>query len=169
MNFAEMFDGIAKEPKKVFENTPLPEGDYVTEVLSVSLGETKDKLKAMFKWDLKIIEGDRRNCHIFVNRPFSKTDDSEQNQKALARALNDFKILDLPCDSKNLDKTMKNLIGKHIEINLKDDGRGPDANNRINQWQNFRRIVEPAPTEAVPEVAASMGAVTNMPDEPLPF
>lgn len=165
MNFADMWDSVASEPKKVFENTPLPDGDYMTEVLSVTLGETKDKLKAMFKWDLKIIEGDRKNCHIFVNRPFSKTDDSEQNVKALGRALNDFKALDLPCDRTHLDGTMKGLVGKHIEINLKEDGRGPDAQGRINQWQNFRRIVEIAPT--APSGADAFG--TEVAGEKVPF
>lgn len=164
MNFADMFDSIAKEPKTVFENTPLPDGDYVTEVVSVSLGQTKDKAKAMFKWDLKIAEGDRKNCHIFVNRPFGR-EDTEQNRKALTRALNDFKILDLPCDSQILDNTMKNLIGKYIEINLKEDGRGPDQQGRINQWQNFRRIVDkPLPA---PNTAESFGQ--SMPDENVPF
>ena len=141
MNFADMWDSVASEPKKVFENTPLPDGDYVCEVLQVKLDATKDGTKPMFKWDLKVIEGERRNCHIFVNRPFGR-EDTEQNRKALGRALNDFKALDLPCDSKSLELTMKGIIGKHIEINLKEDGRGADAQGRINQWQNFRRIVE---------------------------
>jgi len=61
---------------------------------------------------------------------------------------------------------MTELISKHIEINLKDDGMGPDANGRINQWQNFRRIVEPEP---VSDVAASMGTATAMADEEVPF
>ena len=157
MNFNEMFDSIANAPRKKFEATPLPEGDYIAEVISVVLGETKDKIKGMFKWNLKIIEGERKNSHIFINRSFSKTDDSEQNEKALNRALEDFKILGLPCDRKNLENTMRILVGKHVQVNVKDSSSGNG-----NQWYNLRCMLEPSPDDAT-----SFGTV--VPDENVPF
>ena len=77
-----------------------------------------------------------KNQRIFVNRPFSRTDESELNQKAIERALNDFIQLDLKADTASLAQTMSDIVGKIIELSLKKANTG--------MFYNFRRIVENA-------------------------
>lgn len=134
MNFKDMWDTAAKAEKKTFSNEDLPEGNYITEVISCKLGQTKAGDKDMVSWELKVVEGEQKNNHIWVYRPFSKTDGSEQNIKAIERALNDFKQLDLPCEAEVLGNTMQGIVGKIIEIALKNGTNG--------QFKNFKRIVE---------------------------
>lgn len=143
MNFKDLWNAAAKTEVKQFTTEDLPEGTYIAEVISCKLGPTKKGDKDMVSWDLKVVEGDQKNSHIFVNRAFSKTDPSEENIKAIDRALNDFKLLGLPCEAEILGITMKNIIGKNIEISLKNGTNG--------QFKNFKRIVEKTPT-ITPEV-----------------
>lgn len=143
MNFKDLWNATAKTEVKTFSRDDLPEGTYIAEVISCKLGPTKAGDKDMVSWDLKVTEGGQKNNHIFVNRSFSKTDESEANIKAIERALNDFKILGLPCEAEVLGNTMKNIVGKTIEISLK--------NGTSGQFQNFKRIVEVVPT-VTPEI-----------------
>lgn len=164
MNFAEMWNTTAKEEKKSFSRDDLPEGIYIAEVISCKLGPTKAGDKDMVSWDLKVIEGTQKNNHIFVNRSFSKTDESEQNIKAINRALDDFKQLELACTSDVIGKTMRDIIGKKIEISLK--------NGTSGQFQNFKRIVETVkPTYTNDEINNSRVFTAQMPpeDEEKPF
>lgn len=143
MNFKDMWNAAAKTEVKVFSNEDLPEGSYIAEVISCKLGPTKKGDKDMVSWDLKVIEGNQKNNHIFVNRSFSKTENTEENMKAINRALDDFKILGLPCEAEVLGSSMKNIVGKTIEISLKNGNSG--------QFKNFKRIVE-KPVVITPEV-----------------
>lgn len=136
MNFKDMWDKAATQPKKQFDNVELPEGTYTAEIVSCKLGKTKDQSKDMITWDLRIVVGEHKNQRIFVNRPFSRTDESEQNQKAIERALNDFIQLDLKADTASLAQTMSDIVGKIIELSLKKANTG--------MFYNFRRIVENA-------------------------
>lgn len=143
MNFKDMWNTAAKTEVKVFSTDDLPEGPYITEVMSCKLGPTKKGDKDMVSWDLKVIEGEQKNNHIFVNRSFSKTDASEENIKAINRALDDFKILGLPCEAEVLGNSMKSIVGKNIEISLKNGNSG--------QFKNFKRVVEVTPA-VTPEI-----------------
>jgi hypothetical protein len=138
MNFKDMWNTAAKADISAPSFEDLPEGTYIAEVLSCKLGPTKAGDKDMVSWDLKVVEGQYKNSHIFVYRPFSKTDESEQNVKAINRALDDFKILGLDCTAEALAKSMRDIVGKKIEISLKNGNSG--------QFKNFKRIVEDVPT-----------------------
>lgn len=156
MDFKSLWNSTAAEEKKTFGGDTLPEGTYITEVISCKLGPTKAGDKDMVSWNLKVIEGAQKNCHIFVNRSFSKTDQSDQNIKAIKAALEDFKQLGLPCTAEVIGKTMREVVGKNIEIKLV-------ASNNGGQFQNFKRIVE-KPVAA----AASFGSEV-FPESDIPF
>ena len=152
MNFAEMWDTAAGAEKKQFDTEDLPEGTYICEVLVCKMGRNKADTKDMISWDLRVVQGEQKNRHIWVHRPFSK-EDTDENRKAIARALDDFKQLDLKADSKSIKQTMLDIVGKLIEISLKNGNNG--------QFRNFRRVVEgradagappagPAPAEEHP-------------------
>lgn len=143
MNFADLWNKAAQAEKKQFGSDDLPDGTYITEVMSCKLGPTKAGTKDMVSWDLKVIEGEQKNNHIFVNRAFSKTDASEENLKAIQRALNDFIDLGLKADTASLAGTMRDIVGKNIEIKL--------APGNSGQFKNFKRIVE-KPSVITPEV-----------------
>jgi len=167
-NFKDMWNSMAKTEVKQFTIEDLPEGTYIAEVVSCKLGPTKAGDKDMVSWDLKVIEGAQKNNHIAVYRPFSKTEDSEQNIKAIDRALNDFKLLNLPCEAEVLGNSMKNVVGKNIEISLKNGTNG--------QFKNFKRIVEDVPAapdvpvaKAATEPSASATSAFVFPDEEIPF
>lgn len=136
MNFADMWNKAATQEKKQFASDDLPEGTYYAEVVSCKLGPTRAGDKDMVSWDLRVAQGEMKNRRIFVNRAFSKTDESEQNVKAIERALNDFIQLDLKADSTSLKQTMIDVTGKTIEISLKKANTG--------MFYNFRRIVDGA-------------------------
>lgn len=158
MNFKDLWNATAKTEVKQFTIEDLPEGIYIAEVVSCKLGPTKAGDKDMVSWDLKVTEGDQKNNHIVVYRSFSKTDPSEQNIKAIERALNDFKILGLPCEAEVLGQTMQKIMGKKIEISLKNGTNG--------QFKNFKRIVEVAPvvSDQTPSFVAEI-----FPEEEKPF
>lgn len=160
MNFKDLWNTAAAAEVKTFSNEDLPEGTYITEVISCKLGPTRAGDKDMVSWDLKVVEGEQKNSHIFVNRAFSKTDASEQNIKAVERALNDFKILELPCTDTTIGKTMKDIVGKRIEISLK--------NGTSGQFKNFKRIVEEVKTVANVQEVSSFGTEV-FPEEEIPF
>lgn len=163
MNFAEMWDSAAGAEKKQFDTEDLPEGTYACEVLMCKMGRNKADTKDMISWDLRVVQGEQKNRHIWVHRPFSK-ETTEENQKAIARALDDFKQLDLKADSKSIKQTMLDIVGKLIEISLKNGTNG--------QFRNFRRIVEgkadaaPAGTGTPP---VGGGAFSGVPDDEIPF
>jgi len=138
MDFAAVWNKAAKAEKKQFGGDDLPEGTYIVEVMKCTLGPTKAGDKDMVSWDLKVIEGEQKNNHIFINRAFSKVDESEQNIKAIQRALNDFIDLGLNAEAPVLKKTIREVVGKNIEIKLVAGEKG--------QFQNFKRIVEVIPT-----------------------
>ena len=148
MNFADMWNKAAGAEKKQFGNDDMPDGTYITEVISCKLGKTKDQSKDMVSWNLKVIQGEQKKNHIFVHRPFSKTDMSEQNEKAIQRALNDFIDLELSADTEQLAKTMRDVVGKNVEIKLVAGTNG--------QFKNFKRIVDVLPVEVVPTVNAEV-------------
>lgn len=159
--FADMWNKAAKAGKKQFNNDDLPDGLYVTEVVSCKMGMTKDQTKDMVSWDLKVVEGEQKNNHIWVHRPFSKTDDSEQNEKAIQRALNDFIDLGLNAEAAVLKSTMIDIVGKHIEIKLVAGTNG--------QFKNFKRIVEPIPATPIGNQGASSFGNDVFPEEEIPF
>lgn len=158
MNFAEMWDTAAGTEKKQFDTEDLPEGTYTCEVLVCKMGRNKADTKDMISWDLRVVQGEQKNRHIWVHRPFSK-ETTEENQKAIARALDDFKQLDLKADSKSIKQTMLDIVGKLIEISLKNGTNG--------QFRNFRRIVEGAVD--APKPAPGAGAFPGVPDDEIPF
>ena len=174
MNFADMWNKKAKEAKKVIGMPDeLPEGTYNTEVLVCKFGETKAG-KSMVFWDLKVVDGPQKNNHIHVYRVFSKTEDSEENDKAIDRALDDFKDLELPCDQQSIGKSMTHVIGKVIEIKLV---KGTNGN-----FRNFKRIIEIVSAETTPEIVPTFTAEvvptvatavhsfgTTISDEEIPF
>ena len=134
MNFKDMWNSAAQQEKKQF--TDLPAGTYKGRCLKCAFEPSKaDPSKTNLVWDLQVIDGDQKNNHAFIYRSFSKTDPSEQNQKAINRVLNDFVQLDQPCDADVIGKTMESLVGKIIEFSYK-----PDNNNGM--WKNLHRIVE---------------------------
>lgn len=167
MDFKDFWNKRAKAEVKTFSNEDLPEGNYIAEVMSCKIGKTKSGNKTMVSWDLKVIEGEQKNNHIFVNRPFfwigsSESDiTSEENGKAIDRMMDDFKILGFTVTDDVLNKTMANMVGKTIEINLKNGTNG--------QFKNFKRIVElksdPRPQSSNAE---SFGAMV-FPEEEIPF
>jgi hypothetical protein len=164
MNFAEMFDSVANKPKKQYKVDNLPDGNYVMEIVSVVPGLTKNEEKRKISWDLKVAEGEYKNRHVFITYSFTQIND-ESNLKAIDRALDPFKILDMPCDSASINGSMKKLTGKYVEINLKDDGYGPDADGNRGQWKNFRRIVEDVPQGA----PAPQAVPQELPEGSVPF
>lgn len=150
-----MWNKSAAQDKKQFGD--LPEGTYKAKVISCKFQPAKDGIKTNCAWDLQVIEGEQANNHIWVYRPFSKMDASEENQKALDRVLNDFVQLGVPATTDKIEKTMMDLVGKVIEIKLKSDGKD-------GQYKNFQRII----TE--PVAAAVQAAVSNtFPEEEAPF
>jgi hypothetical protein len=165
MDFKDFWNKKANAETKTHSYEDLPEGNYITEVISCKMGKTKSGTKSMVSWDLKVIEGEQKNNHIFVNRPFywigaSESDiTSEQNDKAIDRMMDDFKLLGLKITADVLNETMLKMVGKTIEISLKNGTNG--------QFQNFRRIVEPKPTSSEQE---PISAVPVFPvDEESPF
>ena len=159
--FAELWNAAASEPKKSFENVVFPEGDYKAEIMSVKLGPTKLGDKDMFSWDLKVIDGEYSNNHMFVNRSFSKTDMSDQNKNALIRALDDFKALNMQCDTANLNNSMKSLIGKKIEVRIK------NGTKEGTQFTNFLRLIQDKPAAPATSGAEQFGGTVS--GEEVPF
>ena len=157
MNFAEMWDAAASAEKKQFDNEDLPEGTYVCEVLACKMGRNKADTKDMISWDLRVVQGEQKNRHIWVYRPFSK-ETTEENQKAIGRALDDFKQLDLKADSSSIRQTMIDIVGKLIEIKLTPDKSG-------GQYRNFRRIVEGKSDKVIPPA----GLAANPGHDEIPF
>ena len=133
-SFKDMWNKAASEEVKVFQTEDLPEGTYFAEVVSCKMGKTKAGDKDMISWDLKLVEGEQKNKHIWQHRPFSTTDTSEANEKAIERAINDFKLLALPCGADVINQTMIDVVGKCIEVSIKNGTNG--------QFKNFKRIVE---------------------------
>lgn len=158
VSFKDMWGTAAKEETRSFSGEELPEGTYNAEVLDCKIKPTKAGDKHMTAWDLRVVDGAYKNRRIFVNRVFSQTDESEQNQKAIKRAVDDFKLLGLPCSTDEIKDTMLNVIGKIIELKIK------NGNTPGTQFQNFLRIVE---TPVGNGAAASSGGV--IPDEELPY
>lgn len=159
MNFKDLWNTAAKTEVKQFTIEDLPEGTYIAEVISCKLGPTKAGDKDMVSWDLKVTEGEQKNNHIAVYRSFSKTDPSEANVNAINRALNDFKILGLPCEAEILGQTMQKIVGKKIEISLK--------NGTSGQFKNFKRIVEVVSVAA--PAAPTTEVKTAFPVDEIPF
>lgn len=153
MEFKDLWNTAAKQEPKQFATEDLPEGTYICEVLSCKLTKTKAGDKDMIAWDMRVVQGEHKNSHIWLNRPFSKTDASEQNIKAIERATGDFVLLGLSADTVSLAKTMTDIVGKHIEISLKNGTNG--------QFKNFKRIVDAPPADAAPAGTA--------PDDEGPF
>jgi len=141
-SFKDMWNTAAKEETRAFQGEDLPEGTYTAEVLDCRFKPTKAGDKEMAAWDMRVVQGEYKNRRIFVNRVFSKTDESEQNQKAIKRAVDDFKLLGLPCSPEETPQSMIAVIGKIIELRIK-NGTTPGT-----QFQNFLRIVETTPTPA---------------------
>jgi len=165
MDFGSMWDRKAKEGKKVIGiPDELPEGLYEVKVLVCKFGETKTG-KSMVFWDLEVAVGQQKGNHIHVYRTFSKTEDTEENRKAIDSALDDFKQLGLDATRAAIARSMINLIGKVIEIKLV---KGTNGN-----FRNFKRIIDtPAALEVVLTVDAELiqpFVTTMIPDEPLPF
>ena len=133
MNFKDMWNVAAQQEKKQFVD--LPEGTYQGRVIKCAF-ETrkKDPTKTNLVWDLQITDGEYKGQHAFIYRSFSRTDTSEQNQKAINRVLNDFIQLDLPCDADVIDKTMAGVVGKIVEFKFAADNNG-------GMWKNINRIV----------------------------
>lgn len=152
--FKDMWDKAASQEKKQFVSDDLPEGSYYAEVMACKYGPTKNNDKEMVSWDLRVVQGEFKNRRIFVNRAFSRTDESEQNQKAIERVLNDFIQLDLKADSASLKQTMSDIVGKTIELSLKKANTG--------MFYNFRRIVEGA-VDAPPSSGAAKSGNDEQP------
>ena len=154
-SFKDMWNTAAQQEKKTFGD--LPEGTYKGEVKVCRFQPSKDGTKENLFWDLQVVEGEEKGSHIYVYRPFSKTDTSDDNQKAINRALNDFIQLELPCNAEAIEKTMINVVGKTVEIVLK------NATNGNGQFKNFKKIIEieNTPTESFGE--------TEISDKELPF
>lgn len=160
-SFKDMWNTAAKEETKSFQGEDLPEGTYNAEVLDCKIKPTKAGDKHMTAWDLRVVDGTYKNRRIFVNRVFSQTDESEQNRKAIKRAVDDFKLLGLPCLPEEIEKSMKDAVGKIIELRIK------NGNTPGTQFQNFLRIVEGAVD--APKPAAGAGAFPGVPDDEIPF
>ena len=146
MDFKDMWNTAAKQEKKQFSD--LPAGTYKGRVIKCAFEPAKgDPLKTNLVWDLQIVDGEHKNSHAWIYRSFSKTDKSEQNQKAINRVLNDFVQLGLPCEADVVGKTMEDVVGKVIEFTFKPDGRD-------GMWKNLNRIVpEPVPSAAADDEA----------------
>lgn len=155
-SFRDLWDKAAGEEVKRGSFDPLPEGSYTAEVLSCKMGKTKAGDKDMISWDMKVVEGEQKNNHVWQHRPFSRTDESESNMKAIERATDDFKLLGLPCGTADLEKSMLGIVGKQIELSIKNSSTGN------GQFINFKRIVPAA-------AAAPVSAEPAAKDDGLPF
>jgi hypothetical protein len=129
MSVKDFWNEEAGVEKKVFAGD-LPDGKYVATVLKCEFGKTKDGTKDKTHWDLQVTEGPHARSHIWVDRGFSKTDESEENKKAIQRMLDDFKQLDLPCGTATIAASMDSIIGKTVLIELK--------MGNTSQFKNFR-------------------------------
>jgi len=158
-NFADLWNKAATEPKKQFDND-LPDGTYTFEVVSCKLDKTKAQDKDMVIWGLRVVSGDHKGVNYWINRAFSKTDESDSNIKAVKRAIGDFIDLGLDANTAVLGKTMEDVVGKLIEVKLVPDKNG-------GQFKNFRRIVEGRADTPAP--APKPGAFPGVPDSEIPF
>ncbi|CVK18493.1 hypothetical protein SPSPH_045650 [Sporomusa sphaeroides DSM 2875] len=160
MSFKDIWDEAAGQEVKQFADD-LPDGKYQAEVIKCEFGKTKDQTKDKVHWELKVIDGEQKGSHIWIDRAFYKNDNSEDNKKAVRRATDDFKYLGFTPTSANLENIMKGLVGQTVEIELKSGNNG--------QFKNLRRIVEKPVAQT--QAATNQSAFGNdkFPEEEMPF
>lgn len=119
------------ESKKVADpNAGLPDGDYIVEVGSVSIGmSSTDKLMA--KWDLIVAEGEEfEGRHYFKNQVL----DTPEKMKRFTIDVNNLSEDDVEdLDLEGLLEVLPELTGEYCLLNLKTSKSG-------SQWSNIHTL-----------------------------
>lgn len=147
--FDSSFDDGAIAPAQGFDNTPIPNGEYVLKIMKQELAATKDQTGIMLKVEYAVVEGDYESRRIWTNFNIRN-----KNAQAQAIAIGEFKALCLACgieyEIAKRDTDVLNDIPFRANVGLEKAREGYDPRNRVTKYLP-RDEAPAAPQQAAPK------------------